>query len=328
VPPIVSIIIPTYNRAHLIGETLDSVLSQTFKNWECIIVDDVSSDGTSELLQKYCNADNRFKYIRRPENKKKGANSCRNEGFRVSKGVYIQWFDDDDVMLPEFLDLKINSFNSNTEMVICKGFYTDSNLNKFDVTKMDGESNLFEGIIFWTNQIITQSILFKKSFLINKTLFLEELAKSQEFELFSRLFFNIKREEYVIIDEALFLYRQHATSKTTLGKNYNYSFKRSEAYIDLNNLERSIEIKNVSLVKFIYFRLIDVLEESIAFKDKENKDFIIKGISRLLFDLDKTIYFKFNLFASLMVAFPGRGSLRHRLNMLVGAINRDIKISN
>lgn len=322
--PVVSIIIPTYNRAHLIVETLDSIISQTYKNWECIIVDDGSSDGTSELMQKYCNADNRFEYIRRPENKKKGANSCRNEGFRVSKGEFVQWFDDDDVMLPDFLDSKINSFNSRTELVICNGFYTDSNLNKLEVTKMDCDTNLFEGIIFWSNQVMNPSILFKKSFLNNKTLFLEELAKSQEFEFFSRLFFNIKQGDYVIIIEPLFLYRQHDTSKSSLGKKYNKSFKRSEAYIDLNNLERSIEIKNVSLVKFIYFRLIDVLEESITFKDKGNIAFIIKGISKILYDIDKAIYFKFNLFARLIVFFQGNGLLRHRLNMLIGNINRAI----
>ena len=51
--PLVSIIIPTYNRANLIGETLDSIISQTYKNWECIVVDDGSSDYTNEVMQAY-----------------------------------------------------------------------------------------------------------------------------------------------------------------------------------------------------------------------------------------------------------------------------------
>lgn len=322
--PLVSIVIPTYNRAHLIGETLDGVLSQTYKNWECLIVDDGSSDGTFELLQTYCNADNRFKYLRRPENKKKGANSCRNEGFRLSKGEYIQWFDDDDIMLPEFITLKINSFNSCTKFVICNGFYADANLNKLVITKMDCDTNLFEGIIFWSNQVMNPSIIFKKSFLTNKTLFLEELAKSQEFEFFSRLFFNINQEDYVIIKEPLFLYRQHHTSKSTLGKKYIKSFKKAEAYIDLNNLERSIQIKNSPLMKFIYFRLLDVLEESLAFKDNGNKNFIIIGISKILYGIDKLVYFKFNLFARSLVLLPGNVLVRHQLNMLAGGINTAI----
>ena len=60
--PLVSIIIPTYNRVHLIGDTLDSVLSQTYTNWECIVVDDGSTDGTNELLVEYLKKDKRIQY--------------------------------------------------------------------------------------------------------------------------------------------------------------------------------------------------------------------------------------------------------------------------
>jgi len=96
--PLVSIIIPTYNRAHLIGETLDSVIAQTYTNWECIVVDDGSTDNTSELLQGYCNKDARFQYHQRPSNRLKGANACRNYGFELSKGRWIQLLDSDDVL--------------------------------------------------------------------------------------------------------------------------------------------------------------------------------------------------------------------------------------
>ena len=65
--PLVSIIIPTYNRAHLIGETLDSVLAQTYQNWECIIVDDGSSDNTDDVVNDYVKKDPRFKYYYRPD---------------------------------------------------------------------------------------------------------------------------------------------------------------------------------------------------------------------------------------------------------------------
>ena len=65
--PLVSIIIPTYNRAHLIKETLDSVLTQTYTNWECIIVDDGNSDNTEEVINSYIAKDQRFKYCHRPQ---------------------------------------------------------------------------------------------------------------------------------------------------------------------------------------------------------------------------------------------------------------------
>src|SRR5690606_31488967 len=106
--PLVSIIIPTYNRAHLIGETLDSVLAQTYKNWECIVVDDGSTDGTDALLASYCKKDARFQYHHRPKEHLPGGNGARNYGFMLSKGEYIQWFDSDDVMEVNTLTEKIS----------------------------------------------------------------------------------------------------------------------------------------------------------------------------------------------------------------------------
>jgi glycosyltransferase involved in cell wall biosynthesis len=95
--PLVSIIIPTYNRAHLIGDTLDSVLGQTYENWECIIVDDGSTDNTKEVVDEYKNLNSRFQYHHRPNDRLKGANACRNYGFSMSQGEYAMFLDSDDI---------------------------------------------------------------------------------------------------------------------------------------------------------------------------------------------------------------------------------------
>jgi glycosyltransferase involved in cell wall biosynthesis len=108
--PLVSIIIPTYNRAHLIGETLDSVLAQTYKNWECIVVDDGSTDYTDELLGFYTKKDSRIQYHHRPTNRKKGANACRNYGFELSVGGYILFLDSDDLIEIFCLEERVNYF--------------------------------------------------------------------------------------------------------------------------------------------------------------------------------------------------------------------------
>lgn len=65
---LISIIIPTFNRAHIILKTLDSISTQTYLNWECIIVDDGSTDNTEEVLLSYCSNDSRFKFFKRPSN--------------------------------------------------------------------------------------------------------------------------------------------------------------------------------------------------------------------------------------------------------------------
>ena len=98
VNPLVSIIIPSYNRAHLIGETLDSVLAQTYQNWECIVVDDGSTDATASVVAAYLKKDARFQYHQRPENRSKGGNAARNYGLEISRGNFLFFLDSDDLL--------------------------------------------------------------------------------------------------------------------------------------------------------------------------------------------------------------------------------------
>src|SRR5690554_5935610 len=130
--PLVSIIIPTYNRAHLIGETLDSVLAQTYTNWECIIIDDGSSDNTEQLLSKYTEKDLRFQYLTRPSNSPKGANACRNFGLENSKGDYVNFFDSDDIMHPDKLLTQVRILQKHTEapFCICQTKWIDKKTNE------------------------------------------------------------------------------------------------------------------------------------------------------------------------------------------------------
>jgi len=112
--PLVSIIIPTYNRAHLIGETLDSVLAQTYSNWECIVVDDGSTDETDKLMVSYCEKDYRFQYSKR-EILPKGASHCRNIGLEKAKGNYCIFLDSDDILISNCLDNRILRIKENPE---------------------------------------------------------------------------------------------------------------------------------------------------------------------------------------------------------------------
>jgi glycosyltransferase involved in cell wall biosynthesis len=108
---IISIIIPAYNRANLIGETLDSIIAQTYINWECIVVDDGSTDATKSILQSYTEKDNRFQYFQRPKSKPKGANSCRNYGLQKSNGDYAIFFDSDDLFTETCLESRLKFIN-------------------------------------------------------------------------------------------------------------------------------------------------------------------------------------------------------------------------
>jgi len=112
---LISIIIPTYNRADLIAETLDSLLNQIYQNWECIIIDDGSTDSSKTIIQKYVDSDARFSYFSRPDYKQKGPSSCRNFGIEKAKGEYILFLDSDDLISETCLENRVSFASQNPE---------------------------------------------------------------------------------------------------------------------------------------------------------------------------------------------------------------------
>lgn len=113
--PQISVIVPCYNQAQYLDECLQSVLDQTYQNWECIIVNDGSPDNTEETAKKWVEKDNRFKYFYKENG---GLSSARNFGINLAKGEWILPLDSDDYISVNYLDLAKNHFNSEEVMVI------------------------------------------------------------------------------------------------------------------------------------------------------------------------------------------------------------------
>lgn len=235
-PPLVSIIIPTYNRAHLIGETLDSVLAQTYTNWECIIVDDGSSDNTDEVVGKYLKKDPRFKYYHRPDTHKPGGNGARNYGFLQSKGEYIQWFDSDDLMHPEKLEKQVDALhNTDFNFAVCQTLVFEDNRNNIiglRHKKITSNDVLFD---FISKKIVflTPSALYRKIFLIkNGLLFDEALKAAQEWEFICRVLYY--SADYLADDTPLVYIRKHLESVTYsdnhLQRKWNYYMARTKIF--------------------------------------------------------------------------------------------------
>lgn len=107
---LVSIIMPSYNTAKFISETIDSVLTQTYTNWELIIVDDCSTDNTDEVVKSFL-SDDRIKYIKNEKNS--GAAFSRNRALCEAKGKWIAFLDSDDLWLPEKLEKQIAFMEKN-----------------------------------------------------------------------------------------------------------------------------------------------------------------------------------------------------------------------
>ena len=100
-----SIITPCYNGAKYIEETIDSVIAQTYKNWEMLIVDDGSRDDSAQIVTKYCEKEERIKLI---SQENAGSAAARNNGIRNAQGQYIALLDADDLWHPQFLEKQIN----------------------------------------------------------------------------------------------------------------------------------------------------------------------------------------------------------------------------
>jgi glycosyltransferase involved in cell wall biosynthesis len=116
--PLVTVIVPSYNYAHLIDQTLDSVLAQTHPNWECFVVDDGSTDHTRTVVARYEEMDARIKYIRQDNLR---AGTARNNGIRNSLGKYLQLLDADDLIESTKLERQVAYLEKHPEVDIVYG---------------------------------------------------------------------------------------------------------------------------------------------------------------------------------------------------------------
>lgn len=104
--PLVSIIIPTYNYAHLIVQTLESVRTQRFTDWECMIIDDGSTDLTAQVISEYFELHPGYAFSYVPISNS-GTSAAKNQGLRLAKGTYIQFLDADDLLTPDKLAVQV-----------------------------------------------------------------------------------------------------------------------------------------------------------------------------------------------------------------------------
>lgn len=119
--PRVSIILPTYNGKKYIRESIDSILKQSFTDWELIVVDDCSTDGTAEILKEYASEDKRISVVHNEINQK--LPRSLNIGFSRARGKYLTWTSDDNRYLPDALKVMVEYLDKNAEAMIVRSNY-------------------------------------------------------------------------------------------------------------------------------------------------------------------------------------------------------------
>ncbi len=227
-PPLISIIIPLYNRAALIVETLASICAQSYSHWECIIVDDGSTDASLEVVQTFidsleastCSQD-QFKVFSRPEVLDKGADACRNYGFLKSSGSWVNWFDSDDLMLPHHLETKVAQLQDQPtiDAVFCynQSFRVSEGRRELGVVNSFQKQNLLRDLILRKQFVQTGCALWSSDYINtqfdSEAIFDESLSQSQDYDFYARIL--ERKPTMVIIPEPLFLFRRGNSSIST-----------------------------------------------------------------------------------------------------------------
>lgn len=224
--PLVSIIIPTYNRFELLTETLESVLQQTFQNWECLVIDDGSSENNIKNLSVYLKKDRRFSFYQRKDyHKPKGANACRNIGIQESKGKYILFLDSDDILKPFCLSSRIDCIEKNPEydfVVFQMNLLHDNQEVKSRKLTIE-KTNYLYAFLSYEIPWQTTAPFFKSTFIKKLEGFDEKFPRLQDPEFYTRALLqeDVKFEVLVNYD-ADALYRSSSTPQNHY-ENYFYS---------------------------------------------------------------------------------------------------------
>lgn len=213
-PPLISVVLPTYNRREYIRESLESVLNQSFSDFEVIVVDDGSTDGTEEVLRPYIDPalpGSRVRYIRQ-ENR--GAAGARNTGIRNARGTYIAFMDSGDLSTSNHLQTLYNFLNQNLQyaMVLGNGAYLEGKYhNRRTVipqkrAKRLEESGVTVSDVFDGRAVRLQGTMARKEVLEEVGLLDERFRICHDLDLAFRV---IKNHWLGFINEVVFLYRKH-----------------------------------------------------------------------------------------------------------------------
>lgn len=235
---LVSIIIPCYNQAVYLSETLISIENQVYQNWECLIINDGSTDETETVARQFTEKDSRFIYIYQPNG---GLSNARNTGISHARGKFIQFLDSDDLLTPNKLNASINHYNRNSEKSAKIIYYTsmryfeDSDPNNL---KIVGRDNFIAHVELKQTDSLTsqQEVIFLRNpFVISASLypcelfqaingFDEELKALEDWDFHIRCVKNGFKFHHLYEKEALTLIRLHNASMMRNQKLLDISF--------------------------------------------------------------------------------------------------------
>ncbi|KRB55964.1 glycosyltransferase family 2 protein [Flavobacterium sp. Root186] len=280
--PEISVIIPVFNAASFLQESIESILNQTFSDFELIILNDKSTDESLEIIKKFQAKDNRIIIIDKEQNI--GPANLRNEGINAAKGTYIALMDADDIALPTRFEKQIAVLKNNPEIGVCGTWFTFFGLKKNKIIKHNTNSDAIKVSFLHSCNIGNPTVMFKKE-VLGDLKFDNEYVPVEDYDLWSRL---LAKTNFYNIPESLLNYRQHNNniSKTKID-NVNRSVKK----VKINQLS-ALEINPAD-------RKIDFYLNAVSFKKGLFPEEIIETINAskfLLSQNEKLGYFNHEIF--------------------------------
>ena len=216
---LISIIVPIYNVENYLRQCLDSIVAQTYQNFECLLINDGSPDHSADICREYVSKDSRFRYF---EKENGGVSSARNLGIEYSKGEYITFIDSDDWVDSDYLELlymKINEYNADLAVLTYKQYSMNDGCFYLHVWEQDYYEKYYTGnellnsLPNLENYDSTFNVswgkLFKRNFLETAT-FNEQRIMGEDLEFNFKIFLQIK--SCIYLNRALYNFRQHHLS--------------------------------------------------------------------------------------------------------------------
>lgn len=200
---LVSVVVPAYKSRYL-EDCLDSILKQTYKKFEIIVIDDCSNDGTLEIIKSYAEKYENIRYIASTVNQ--GVGASRNKGITAAQGKYIAFLDHDDLWEPEKLKLQMECFNktpgAGAVYCFCKFINSDEDINRY-VCKNTTEELLLHGCEF----CMPGSMMIRADIIKQAGMFPEEREISEDLALWLEV---STMTEFLCVPEKLYIHRKHS----------------------------------------------------------------------------------------------------------------------
>lgn len=293
--PLISVIIPTYNRAHIIGATIESVNTQTYTNWELIIVDDGSTDDTEKVVMPYSIQNNRISFQKRNPSKKKGANACRNQGIVQAQGKYIALLDSDDFWPSEYL-LKSVQFAEN--QAVFHGSYSSAKINSKDTQKYVSSRQIQEKESALNFLLSEDGFAPTPSFFLEKKaaaeiLFDEDLLRHQDWDFFIR-FHNSKSWLYNQSTHVIINWEQGVRRNVDFDSCIRFYERYKNDNLEKNNRIKylksmfELSVKNRYEIKYQKYYKYEILKHrhDVVFS---GRDYLVLFFPRIFYFLHKII---------------------------------------